>query len=218
MLKEERIMKKFHKFSAIASGVLAGVMALSMCAFASGDASGETEASSPKTPGETPAEVIMAAFACRNFSDEPLTEDEVYDILAAGANAPSAMNGQPWQFILVEDTELKNSLISNEVATCIIVAVPTDGYNMGANGQFAAGTAAESMYLYAQASGYAANMYVAPCEMIINVSDESKAEFGISSDYEAAIVLGIGHYADEVDAFASASARNDVSDFVTVID
>jgi hypothetical protein len=31
-------------------------------------------------------------------------------------------------------------------------------------------------------------------------------------------VLGIGHYADEVDAFASASARNDVSDFVTVID
>ena len=206
------------KASRIAALVLALVLALSLCAFASGEASGETTATAPKTPGETPAEVIMAAMACRNFSDVALTQEQVDAVLAAGANAPSAFNGEPWKFIVVENTEKKVGLISDDVATCIIVAVPVADYGMGANSQFAAGLAAESMYLYAQAAGLAANMYVAPCDITINVSDESKAEYGITPDYEAAIILGIGNYADEVDAYASASARTDVAEMTIVVE
>lgn len=206
------------KASRITTLVLALVLALSLCAFASGEASGETTEVSPKTPGETPAEVIMAAMACRNYSDVPLTQEQVDAILAAGANAPSAFNGEPWKFIVIENTEKKVGLISDEIATCIIVAVPVEDYGMGANSQFAGGLAAESMYLYAQASGLAANMYVAPCDMTINVSDESKAEYGITPDYEACIILGIGNYADEVDAYASASARTDVAEMTVVVE
>ena len=206
------------KVSHILALVLAIVMVLGVAAFASGEASGETTEASPKTPGETPAEVILAAMACRNFSDVPLTQEQIDSILAAGANAPSAFNGQPWQFVVVENAEKKVGLISNETATCIVVAVPVEDYGMGASSQFAAGLAAESMYLYAQASGLAANMYVAPCEMTINVSDESKAEYGITPDYEAAIILGIGNYADEVDAYASASAREALESMVTVVE
>lgn len=212
-------MKKVSRITAL---VLALILALSLCVFASGEASGstsgETTETAPKTPGETPAEVILAAMACRNFSDEPLTQEQVDAILRAGANAPSAFNSEPWKFIVLENTEKKVGLISNEVATCIIVAVPVEDYNLGANSQFAAGLAAESMYLYAQASGLAANMYVAPCDLVINVSDDSKAEYGISPDYEAAIILGIGNYADEVDAFASASARTDVAENTIVVE
>ena len=209
--------KTIHLFALL----LALALCLSLCVFASGEpsgeASGESEATVIKLPGETPAEVIMAAFACRNFSDGPLTEEQVNAILAAGVNAPSAMNGEPWQFILVENPETKLGLISNEVATCIIVAVPVAAYNLGANSQFAAGLAAESMYLFAQAYGLAANMYVAPCELVINVSDESKADYGIAPDYEAAIILGVGNYADQIDAFSSASARSDIAELVTVV-
>ncbi len=214
-------MKKLTHVLAL---VLALVMALSLCVFASGEASGgpsggaSEEATAPKTPGTTPAEVVMSAFACRNFSDVPLTEEQVDAILAAGVNAPSAMNGEPWQFIVVENTEKKLGLISNDVATCIIVAVPMASYNLGANSQFAAGLAAESMYLFAHASGLAANMYVAPCDMTINVSAESKAEYGIAADWEAAIILGIGNFADEIDAYASASARSEVETFVKVLE
>ena len=212
-------MKKASRITAI---VLALVLALSLGALASGEASGgasgETTATAPKTPGETPAEVILAALACRNYSDEALTQEQVDAILLAGANAPSAFNGEPWKFIVVENTEKKIGLISDDVATCIIVAVPVADYGMGANSQFAAGLAAESMYLYAQAEGLAANMYVAPCEMTINVSDESKAEYGITPDYEAAIILGIGNYADQVDAYASASARTDVAEMTVVVE
>lgn len=207
-------MKKAFRMTAL---ILTLILALSLCVFASGEASGETTETAPKTPGETPAEVILAAMACRNFSDEPLTQEQVDAILRAGANAPSAFNSEPWKFIVLENTEKKVGLISDEVATCIIVAVPVEDYNLGANSQFAAGLAAESMYLYAQACGLAANMYVAPCELVINVSDDSKAEYGISPDYEAAIILGIGNYADEVDAFASASARTDVAENTIVV-
>lgn len=210
-------MKKASRITAI---VLALVLALSLGALASGEASGgaSEEATAPKTPGETPAEVILAAMACRNYSDEALTQEQVDAILLAGANAPSAFNGEPWKFIVVENTEKKIGLISDDVATCIIVAVPVADYGMGANSQFAAGLAAESMYLYAQASGLAANMYVAPCDITINVSDESKAEYGITPDYEAAIILGIGNYADQVDAYASASARTDVAEMTVVVE
>lgn len=212
-------MKKASRITAI---VLTLVLALSLGALASGEASGgisgETTATAPKTPGETPAEVILAAMACRNYSDEALTQEQVDAILLAGANAPSAFNGEPWKFIVVENTEKKIGLISDDVATCIIVAVPVADYGMGANSQFAAGLAAESMYLYAQASGLAANMYVAPCDITINVSDESKAEYGITPDYEAAIILGIGNYADQVDAYASASARTDVAEMTIVVE
>ena len=206
------------KASRILPLILALVMIFSLAALASGDASGETTEVSPKTPGETPAEVILAAMACRNFSDVPLTQEQLDAILTAGGNAPSAFNGQPWKFVVVEDVEKKVGLISDETASCIIVAVPTEDYGMGANSQFAAGLAAESMYLFAQAYGLAANMYVAPCEITINVSDESKAAYGLTPDYEAAIILGIGNFADEVDAYASASARSDVAELVTVLE
>lgn len=214
------------KLSHILALVLALALLLSLGALASaepsaepsGEASGESTATAPKTPGETPSEVILAAMGCRNFSEEPLTQEQIDAILTAGANAPSAFNSQPWKFVVVENAEKKLGLISSDVATCIIVAVPVADYNLGANSQFAAGLAAESMYLYAHAEGLAANMYVAPCDMTINVSDESKAAYGIAPDYEAAIILGIGNFADEVDAFASASARSPVADMVTVVE
>lgn len=203
--------------TAIALVLLAALM-MSVCAFASGEASGETTSETvTKVKGETADEVILNAFACKDFSGEALTDEEIEAIIQAGINAPSAINSQPWQFIIIENNELKESLVSTTDCTVIIVAVPTED-SMGASMQFQAGLAAESMYLYAQSIGLAANMYVAPCAMTINVDDDSKALYGISADYEAAIVLGIGHYADEADAYSSATARNDYDSFVSVVE
>ncbi|MCD8115564.1 MAG: nitroreductase family protein [Oscillospiraceae bacterium] len=211
-------MKKHTRLTTAIILVLLAALMMSVCAFASGEASGETESGTvTKVKGETAAEVILNAFACKNFSDEELTDDEIEAIIQAGINAPSAMNSQPWQFVLIENDELKESLVSTTSCAVIIVAVPTED-SMGASMQFQAGLAAESMYLYAQSIGLAANMYVAPCSMTINVDDESKALYGIAEGYEAAIVLGIGHYADEADAYSSATARNDYDSFVSVVE
>lgn len=184
---------------------------------ASGNASGEVTVSEPVNPPETATEWIASAISCKSFSDEEVPDELVKEILAAGIKAPSAVNTQPWKFILVENEELKTSLVKT-APVVVIVAVPTEDYTGGGNSQFAAGTAAESMYLYAQAAGLGAHMYTAPCAMTINVSAESQAAYGIPEGYEAAVVLAFGYYTNYSDAVSGASVRNDYDSFVTVLE
>ena len=50
--------------------------------------------------------VINERYSCRNYTDKPLTDEQVKAIAAAAIAAPSAMNGQPWQIIIVENKAL----------------------------------------------------------------------------------------------------------------
>lgn len=46
---------------------------------------------------------LMTTRAMRRFSDEPVSDDEVTQILAAAVQAPSGGNIQPYQFVVVRD-------------------------------------------------------------------------------------------------------------------
>ncbi len=50
----------------------------------------------------------------RAYSDKPVPEDVVTNILKAGMFAPSAMNSQPWEFLIMKDDE-KRSKVSELV-------------------------------------------------------------------------------------------------------
>lgn len=207
--------------------LLCAVLLLTAVAFAasgepSAEASGEAsqEAAGPAEPVTTPetaTEWIASAISCKSFSDEEVSEELVNEILAAGFQAPSAMNKQPWKFILLENQELKDTLVKG-APVLVIVAVPVEDFAMGGDSQFAAGCAAESMYLYAQAAGLGAHMYTAPCAMSINVSAESQALYGVPEGYEAAVVLAFGYYADYADAVSGATVRGEFDSFVTVVE
>ncbi len=43
-------------------------------------------------------ELIKSRWSPRAYTDEPITQDELYTILEAGTWAPSSMNDQPWRF------------------------------------------------------------------------------------------------------------------------
>ena len=194
--------------------VLAVVLVLGAVAFASGEASTRGAVAEITVP-ETAADWIMDAFSTKAFTDDPVDDALAEDIVQAGINAPSAQNKQPCRFIIVKDETLKSALAKTPVV--VIVAVPTESYTGGGDSQFAAGLSAEAMYLYAQASGLGAHMYTAPVEMTINKSAESQAAYGIPEGYEAAVVIGFGHYADYVDAASAATVRNDYDSFVAVL-
>lgn len=199
---------------------LSVILALGMAAFASGEASGSASQTRGDvqeiTVPETAADWIMDAFSTKSFTDEPVDDALVADIVQAGINAPSAQNKQPCRFIIVKDEALRSALAKTPVV--VIVAVPTESYTGGGDSQFAAGLAAEAMYLYAQASGLGAHMYTAPVEMTINKSADSQAAYGIPEGYEAAVVIGFGYYADFVDAASAATVRNEYDSFVTVLE
>ena len=49
---------------------------------------------------------IAKRFSCRSYTDEMPTEEQLMSIIQAGIEAPSGMNRQGWQVILVKDKEL----------------------------------------------------------------------------------------------------------------
>ena len=55
-------------------------------------------------------EGIMTTRAMRRFTDEPVSDDEIWTCLRAAVQAPSGGNIQPYQFVVVRDAELKQRI------------------------------------------------------------------------------------------------------------
>lgn len=62
---------------------------------------------------EVPArffDVALHQRACREFTNEPIPDDDIERILQAGTHAPSAENTQPWVFVVVRDDTTRSEL------------------------------------------------------------------------------------------------------------
>jgi nitroreductase len=57
-------------------------------------------------------EAINKRRSVRAYEAKPVPRDLVNAVIAAGNEAPSAMNSQPWHFVVVEDPEAKKKLLS----------------------------------------------------------------------------------------------------------
>ena len=53
---------------------------------------------------------IAERYSCRDFSDAPLSEEQLGAIVDAALAAPSAVNRQPWQVIVITDKALIDEL------------------------------------------------------------------------------------------------------------
>ena len=51
-------------------------------------------------------EILRDISTTQYFTDEDVEQHDVETIVTAGINAPSAMNGQPWHFSVITDTEV----------------------------------------------------------------------------------------------------------------
>jgi nitroreductase len=56
-------------------------------------------------------EAIMKRRSVRSYQTKPVPEDVVTAIIEAGNEAPSAVNSQPWRFVVIEDGDAKNKLL-----------------------------------------------------------------------------------------------------------
>jgi len=56
-------------------------------------------------------EAIQKRRSVRSYEAAPVPKDILDKIIEAGNQAPSAMNSQPWRFVVVEDKELKGKLL-----------------------------------------------------------------------------------------------------------
>ncbi|KAJ4463057.1 putative nitroreductase family protein [Paratrimastix pyriformis] len=73
-------------------------------------------------------QTLLARHSCRQFTETPLTQQEVDSLLHAAMQAPSAGNEQPWHFYVCTSAEVRHQLRQAspyagpaEAAPCAIV-------------------------------------------------------------------------------------------------
>lgn len=54
-------------------------------------------------------ELSQTRFSARKYTDEAVSDDDLAYILECVRLAPSAVNRQPWKFVVVRSKEAKNS-------------------------------------------------------------------------------------------------------------
>jgi len=62
------------------------------------------------TLAEATMKVIQDRRSIREWTDEPVSEQDLAMILEAGRQAPSGENAQPWRFIIVRDADMRQKL------------------------------------------------------------------------------------------------------------
>ncbi len=65
--------------------------------------------------------------SCRNFTDQPIEKEVLDQVLQAGLWAPSPLNAQPWEFIVITAAEMKARLLA-EANRCRDWAIEASGW------------------------------------------------------------------------------------------
>jgi nitroreductase len=145
-------------------------------------------------------DAIRARRNVRQYTSQPIAREDLERILEAGRRAPSAGNGQPWNFVVVTGREHLIELakvrdrggrhIAQSAATIALVAKqPEDGPHRDL-----------LMYDFGQAT---ANMMLAAADLGIGsghsaVVDQEQAQrvLGFPDGYLAIYLIGLGYPAD----------------------
>jgi len=144
-------------------------------------------------------EAIRIRRNVREFSDLPIADDHLDEILESGRRAPSSRNWQPWDFVVVRDRETLRKLSgvspgAGHVATAaaaIALVVPEPASDLEKSRvQFDLGQAAMSLMLAA------AGLSIGSGET--GVSDQALARdlLGFPAGRSCAYVISLGYPAE----------------------
>ncbi len=164
-------------------------------------------------------EVIQAIKnrrSVRSYTEDPVSEEALAQILEAGRLAPSANNRQPWHFIIVKDPSMRKTLSEGMYAKflkdCPLVIVGC-GDRARSEKWFAIDTtiALENMVLKATEEG------LGTCWIGSFSNDSVKKALSIPDNYEVVAMLAVGHPKGTPlkDAILGRSSRKNLNEVVS---
>jgi len=161
-----------------------------------------------------PTGVITGHYAtgANAFIAGAIPKADLDRIILAGVHAPSARNGQPWRFTVVQNLALAKKMVAQSVDGNVIIVISSagDGKTNGAEILDCA-LAVQSVYLAAQALGYGSRIYTGPMN---DINKNLKAELGLPNGHNAVALVRIGRI-NKADAVSGASGRKSVDSVVT---
>jgi nitroreductase len=153
-------------------------------------------------------DAIRSKRSVRQFSDVPVPEETIQEILHAGRRAQSSKNDQPWTFIVIQNKETLKALSEcgnyvSHVAGASFAIVLVDHNNWS----FDIGQAAAYLQLAAWDLG------VSSCLAYFGEQDKLKALLGIPA--EATVEMGISFgYSVEEPHVSRKTGRKSLEDVV----
>ncbi len=142
------------------------------------------------------AQAIRTKRAVREFSAEPMPDQQLLAILNAGRRAQSSKNTQPWHFLAIRDRDTLKALSKlgtyagqlAEAAAAIAILTPDPGRRWSI--MFDAGQAAAYMQLCAWDLG------IGSCPVSIYEPEKARALLGFPPEFHLRAVLSLGFPAD----------------------
>jgi nitroreductase len=148
-------------------------------------------------------EAIRTKRAVRHFSDQPVPEAVIREILHAGRRAQSSKNEQPWHFIVVRERQTLNQL-----AACGRYA----GHLAGAAFAVAIVSAVNWTFDIGQAAAYlqlaAWDLGVSSCIASMWEPERARAILGVPADKYFEIAISFGYAAEPAGAKSKAGGRH----------
>lgn len=151
-------------FSAlICAFMTSGALFLSSC---EGKSANSSSCAAPSDTTQIVLNNIMTRTSIRQFTSRPIAKDTLLTIVKAGMAAPSAVNLQPWSFIVIDDRETLQKLnsvhpyanLKTATAAIVVCGLPdkTDNESIRAYWVQDCSAATENILLAAHAFGIGA--------------------------------------------------------------
>ena len=141
-------------------------------------------------------DTIRARRNVRRYADRPIAREDLERILEAGRRAPSSMNEQAWDFVLVTERERLRELarvwryaehVSSSAATVALVLPRTEDRDERDILWFDLGQAAMAMMLAA------ADLGIGSSHAAVGEQELARELLGLPEDRECAMLLALGY-------------------------
>jgi nitroreductase len=165
---------------------------------------------SGQSSGNAVVDQLLSAWSPRNFTTEPVTDQQLDLILKCGIKAPSGRNNQPWRFTVVRDEATMKEVIGNVVPGNVLIIVSGLESETGKTPDFDCGLATENMFLAATSLGLGARIYGGPA----GAANEKREALQVPTGYKIVVILRVGNIEKPVDGVSGASARKPQEEIV----
>ena len=144
-------------------------------------------------------DAITSRRNVRNFNPDPIPDADLDRILEAGRRTPSAMNRQPWDFVVSIDREQLQGLarcwqgashVARSAATITLVTPRTDNPRDAGMNAYDLGQASITMMIAA------ADLGIGSAHAVVEDQQLARSILGFPEDRYAAYFIALGYPAD----------------------
>ncbi len=144
-------------------------------------------------------DAIAARRNVRQYTTDPIPQADLDRILEAGRRTPSAMNRQPWDFVVSTDRTQLEGLsrcwqgaghVANSAATITLVSPITDNERDAGINAYDLGQASITMMIVA------ADLGIGSAHAVVDDQELARSLLGFPEDRYAAYFIALGYPAD----------------------